>query len=71
MNDKKVTESITLIGAFLTMVMQSLIGFEVLPSEASASGGGIIESLMELARNIFALVTVYGVRRKLGEGEGS
>lgn len=67
MDDKKVTQSITLVGGFLTMVTQSLIGFGVLPTEGQEAADGIVAGLVELARNVFALVTLYGIRRKMGE----
>ena len=67
MNDKKVTQSITMIGGFLTLISQSLLGFEVIPAGGEDAASGIVENLVELARNVFALVTLYGVRRKMGE----
>ena len=67
MQDKKVTASITMIGGFLTTVVTLLLGFDVLPAGGDEAGTRIVNGLMETAQGIFALVTLYGIRRKMGE----
>ena len=67
MTDKKVTESITIVAGFLTMVLQTLIQSSVFPESSLEPGLGLIGGLAEVARNIATFVALYGLRRKLGE----
>jgi len=64
--NKKWTQSLTIVSGLGTLLMQSLIGFEVIPAEASESGGAMVASLGELLRNILAFTTVVGMRRAVG-----
>ena len=43
------------------------MGFDVLPAGGEDAAGGILGNLIELVRNVFALVAVYGARRAVGE----
>lgn len=65
--DKKVTTSLTLIGSFGAVLIQTLMGFDVLPAGGEDAASGILGNLTELVRNVFALVAVYGARRAVGE----
>ena len=67
MDDKKITQSITLVGGLLTALLTALIGFGVLPEGSESAAGGIVGGLVTCAQSIFALITLYGIRRKLGE----
>jgi len=67
MNDKKVTQSITMLGGFLTLLWTGLMNFGVLPDGSTSATGDITAGLTQTAQGIFALVTLYGVRRKMGE----
>jgi hypothetical protein len=64
--NKKWTQSLTIVAGLGTLVMQSLIGFEVIPAEAGASGNAMVASLGELLRNVLAFATVVGMRRAVG-----
>ena len=69
LSDKPVTQSITMVGGVLTLVLTSLIQFGVIPDAGSEAGQGIIDGLMEVARNIAALVTVFGLRKAAGDAK--
>lgn len=64
--DKKWTQSLTIVGGLGALIIQSLLGLDVLPAEANEAAISILENLMELARNVFVMVSIYGARRAMG-----
>lgn len=65
--DKKVTTSLTLIGTFGAVLIQTLLQFDVVPAGGEDAAGNILTHTVELVRNIFVLVGVYGARRAVGQ----
>ena len=63
--DKKVTQSLTLIGGAGAVAIQSLMGFGVLPTEATAPANEIVTGLVELIRNVFVMISIFGARRAM------
>ena len=65
--DKKWTQSLTIVGGAGALIIQSLLGFEVLPQEAGGAANNILTSVMELARNVFAMISIFGARRAMSK----
>lgn len=75
--DKVWTQSTTILGMLLAVVMQTLLGFDVIPAEASDASKALSEHVVEVVRNIGVIVSVVGMRKAQGRvivqtrGEGS
>lgn len=63
--NKKVTQSITIVSGFLTLVLTTVIQLGFLPASSVGEGNQVIESAAELARNIAAFATVFGMRKAI------
>ena len=63
---KKWTQSLTIVGGLGALIIQSLLGLDVLPAEANEAATNILENLLELARNAFVMVSIFGARRAMG-----
>ena len=64
--DKKWNQSLTVVGSLGAMIAQTLVGFELMPADANEPMNAVVTNLVEMIRNIFIVVGVYGARRAVG-----
>jgi len=68
MSEKKSpVKSMTLVGGAGAIIVQTLIGMDLVPVDANAPANAAISAFMELARNILVIVALYGARRAKGD----
>ena len=63
---KPAVKSLTIVGGAGAILVQTMIGMGWFPADANEPANAAINSIMELVRNILAIVAVYGARRAVG-----
>jgi len=66
MSEKPAVKSLTIVGGAGAILVQTAIGLGWFPDDANAPANAAINSLMELVRNLLAIVAIYGARRAAG-----
>lgn len=67
MAERSPIKSMTIVGGAGAIIAQTAIGLGLFPADANDPINAIITSGMEIARNIFILVGIYGARRAKGD----
>jgi hypothetical protein len=63
---KPAVKSLTIVGGAGAILVQTLIGAGWFPAEAAEPANASINSIMEIVRNVLAIVAIYGARRAAG-----
>jgi len=64
--DKKWFQSLTVVGGLGAMIAQTIVQFDVMPADANEPMNAIVTNLVEMVRNIFIVIGIYGGRKAVG-----